>query len=77
MVGGPPKSGKIFWFKQVLPDRFFFLAISFLFFFFTFIWLHQVFVASPGIFVVMHRLSSYGAQAPECVGLVASRQVGS
>ena len=37
MVGGPPKSGKIFWFKQMLPDRFFFLAISFLFFFYIYL----------------------------------------
>ena len=78
MVGGPPKSGKIFGFKQVLPDRFFKSFLFFLsFFFLTFIWLHQVFIASSGIFVVAHGLPSCGTQAPECVGLVAPRQVGS
>ena len=52
-------------------------AVFFFFLMFFFIWLHQVLVSVPGLFVVVMCLSLVVAWTPECPGLVAPQHVGS
>ena len=72
----PPGKPSFFFFNVYLLKKIVFVFI------YLFIWPHQVLVAAHRIFVrgsflEVCRLSSCGARAPECVGSVAPRHVGS
>ena len=64
--------------KPTYTQRLELMLQSFFFFLmFFFIWLHQVLVSVPGLFVVVMCLSLVVAWTPECPGLVAPQHVGS